>query len=145
MAIELGKINVDDLSENNYKVLGIGINRTSNSNGIFSVNYTTLSQAKDNIINLVMTSKGEREMNPNFGCDVWQVLFEPIIDETISQKIEDSILDAVKTWLPYIEIQQIIFDYDSDDIDANKILLEIQFSLAANPSLSDTITLKIEK
>ena len=38
MAIELGKVNVTDLTENNYKVLGIGINRTSDSNGIFAVN-----------------------------------------------------------------------------------------------------------
>ena len=48
MAIELGKVNVTDLKENDYKVLGIGINKTSNSGGIFAVNYTTLTQAKDN-------------------------------------------------------------------------------------------------
>ena len=37
MAIELGRVNVNDLTENNYKVLGIGINRNSDSGGIFSV------------------------------------------------------------------------------------------------------------
>ena len=37
MAIELGKVNVADLTENNYKVLGIGINTASNSNGTFNV------------------------------------------------------------------------------------------------------------
>ncbi len=31
MAIELGKVNVVDLTENDYKILGIGINKTSNS------------------------------------------------------------------------------------------------------------------
>jgi hypothetical protein len=44
MAIELGKVNVNDLVENNYKVLGIGINQSSDSNGIFSTNFTTLAQ-----------------------------------------------------------------------------------------------------
>lgn len=144
MAIELGKVNVTDLSENNYKILGIGINTSSNSNGIFSVNYTTLSQAKNNLINLLMTAKEERVLNPTFGCDIWGVLFEPI-DDTVAQKIEDSILDAVKTWLPYIQVQQIVFDYDDNDVDMNKIVLDIKFALAANTSLSDTVTLQIEK
>ena len=54
MAIELGKVNVTDLVENDYKVLGIGINTTSNSNGIFAVNYTTLTQAKSNLQNLII-------------------------------------------------------------------------------------------
>ena len=143
MAIELGKVNVTDLTENNYKVLGIGINRTSDSNGIFAVNYTTLSQAKDNLINLIMTRKGERTMNPNFGCDVWNLLFEQIDDASLNIKIENSIMDAVKTWLPYIKVEQIIFDYDDKDIDANTISLDIKFSLASNTSLTGQITIDI--
>ena len=107
MAIELGKVNVTDLTENNYKVLGIGINRTSDSNGIFAVNYTTLSQAKDNLINLIMTRKGERTMNPNFGCDIWKILFEPIVEDSINSKIEGAIVDAVDIWLPFLEIKRI--------------------------------------
>jgi len=144
MAIELGKINVTDLSENDYKIIGIGINRNSNSNGIFAVNYTTLSQAKDNLINLIMTSKGEREMNPNFGCDIWKLLFEQIDDDSLNIKIENSILDAVKIWLPYIKVEEIIFDYNSNDIDTNRISLDIKFSLSSNPSLTEQITLDIK-
>ena len=143
MAIELGKVNVTDLTENNYKVLGIGINRTSDSNGIFAVNYTTLSQAKDNLINLIMTRKGERTMNPNFGCDIWNLLFEQIDEQSLNISIENSILDAVKIWLPYIKVEQIIFDYDDRDIDTNTISLDIKFSLASNPSLTEQITIDI--
>ena len=143
MAIELGKVNVTDLTENNYKVLGIGINRTSDSNGIFAVNYTTLSQAKDNLINLIMTRKGERTMNPNFGCDIWNLLFEQIDEQSLNISIENSILDAVKIWLPYIKVEQIIFDYDDKDIDTNTISLDIKFSLASNPSLTEQITIDI--
>jgi len=144
MAIEIGKVNVTDLTENNYKILGIGINRTSDSSGIFAVNYTTLTQAKDSLTNLIMTRKGEREMNPEFGCDIWKILFEPIVEETINGKIENSILDAVNNWLPYLEIQQIIFDYDNNDIDTNKIVLDIKFALKANTSLSENLTLDIK-
>ena len=144
MAIELGKVNVTDLSENSYKALGIGINRVSNSNGIFAVNYTTLTQAKDSLTNLIMTRKGERTMQPEFGCDIWELLFEQIDDESLNIKIENSILDAVKTWLPYIQIQQIIFDYDENDIDNNRISLDIKFALASNESLTSEITIDIK-
>jgi phage baseplate assembly protein W len=143
MAIELGKVNVDDLVENNYKVLGIGINQTSDSNGIFSTNFTTLAQAKNNLINLILTKKGERLMQPDFGCDVWKVLFEPI--DNIEVSIENSITDAVSIWLPYLNINEIIFDYDDNDIDTNKVALDIKFSLASNPALSESIQINVEK
>jgi phage baseplate assembly protein W len=145
MAIEIGKLYTSDLTENEYKILGIGINRVSDSNGIFAVNYTTLKQAKDNLKNLILTRKGERIMNPLFGCDVSDILFEPMVDSSISQRIEDSILEAVQTYLPYLEIQQILFDYDDEDIDANKIVLDIKFALTINPSLSDNLMLDIKK
>lgn len=143
MAIELGKVNVVDLTENNYKILGIGINRVADNGGIFPVNYTTLSQAKDNLKNLILTKKGERVMNPEFGCDVWRVLFEQLVEEQIEVQIENTILDAVSKWLPYLNIDEIIFDYDNTDIDNNKINLEVKFSLVSNPNLSESVNITI--
>jgi phage baseplate assembly protein W len=144
MAIELGKVNVTDLAVNDYKVLGIGINQSSNNNGIFSTNYTTLTQAKNNLINLILTKKGERLMQPDFGCDVWKILFEPI-DDNIEVSIENSIIKAVSIWLPYLNINEIIFDYDENDIDTNRIALDIKFSLTSNPALSESIQINVEK
>jgi phage baseplate assembly protein W len=143
MAIELGKVNVVDLAENNYKILGIGINRGSDSNGMFAVNYTTLTQAKDNLKNLILTRKGERLMQPEFGCDVWRVLFEQMDGNTIESSIESSILDAVSIWLPYLNIDTIVFDYDENDIDNNRITLDIKFSLVSNQNLSESVQINV--
>jgi phage baseplate assembly protein W len=143
MAIELGKVNVSDLTQNDYKILGIGINRNSDSNGIFAVNYTTLNQAKDSLKNLILTHKGERIMEPEFGCDVWRVIFEQIDGDLIETRIENTILDAVSIWMPYITINGIVFDYDDNDIDNNKIFLDIKFSLTSNPNLSDTLQINV--
>jgi phage baseplate assembly protein W len=143
MAIELGRINVNDLAENNYKSLGIGFGRKSNSNGIFAVNYTTLTQAKDNLVNLILTKKGERLMQPEFGCDIHNLLFEQITEESIASDIENSILDAVNTWLPYLNISNIIFDYDDNDIDTNRIGIDIKFSLKSNPNMFESININI--
>jgi phage baseplate assembly protein W len=143
MAIELGKVNVKDLNENSYKILGIAINRTSDSNGIFATNYTTLSQVKFNLINLILTRKGERVMQPDFGCDIWRVLFEPISGSEIETAIESSVVEAVSRWLPYINIDRILFDYDENDIDNNRLNLELQFSLISNPNIRDSVTVNV--
>ena len=143
MALELGKVNVTDLTQNNYKILGIGINRSSNSNGIFATNYTTLTQAKDNLKNLILTKKGERLQQPEFGCDIWLLVFEQIDGENLENRIESSILDAVQSWIPNININQIIFDYDNNDIDNNRIALDIKFSLISNPNLTETIQVNV--
>ena len=143
MAIELGKVNVTDLSENDYKVLGIGVNTTSNSNGIFSVNFTTLNQAKSNLTNLILTRKGERVSQPEFGCDIWKVLFEPNVSGDIDNKVESSIIEAVEKWMPYIEVNQIIIDSDNEMIDNNKIGVELRFYLKSNPNLSESITINV--
>lgn len=143
MAIELGKVNVTDLAENEYKVLGIGINTNSNSGGAFAVNYTTLQQARSNVINLIMTRKGERVGQPEFGCDIWRVLFEPMIDGELDDRVESVIVDAINKWLPYISINEIILDYNDEFKDTNKFGVEINFFLTSNPNLRESVTINI--
>jgi phage baseplate assembly protein W len=143
MAIELGKINVTDLAVNDYKVLGIGINEVSETGGVFATNFTTLTQAKSNLINLILTKKGERVGQPTFGCDIWKVLFEPIIDGEIDYEVERVISEAVSVWLPYLEIDEIIVDYNDEYKDANKFGVEINFSLKSNRNLSESVTINV--
>jgi len=142
MAIELGKVNVTDLVENDYKILGIGINKSSNKGGIFAVNYTTLTQAKDNLKNLILTRKGERLMQPEFGCDIYNLLFEQIHStDDFENRIESIIESAVKSWLPYINIDRINYIWNDNNIDNHIINLEIKFSLLSNPNLSESTTI----
>jgi hypothetical protein len=143
MAIELGKVNVTDLAVNDYKVLGIGINETSNTGGVFATNFTTLTQAKSNLTNLILTKKGERVAQPEFGCDIWKVLFEQIIDGEIDYEVERVISEAVNIWLPYLEINEIIVDYNDEYKDANKFGVEINFSLKSNRNLSESVTINV--
>ena len=50
-------------------------------------------------------------MQPDFGCDIHNLIFEQIVEESIATDIENSILDAVNIWLPYINVDNIIFDF----------------------------------
>ena len=143
MSRTIGNVKTADLWENSHRILGIAINTASDVGGPFAVNYTTLTQAKNNLINLILTRKGERVGQPEFGCDVWKLLFEPIIEGQIDSQIEQTIVDAVNIWLPYLNIDEIVFDYDDYDIDTNTIILDIKFSLTSNPNMSDTVTLNV--
>ncbi len=82
-------------------------------------------------------------MQPEFGCDVWKVLFEPLDGEAVERVIENTIVEAVSIWLPYLNIDTIVFDYDENDIDNPRIILDIKFSLISNPNLSETIQINV--
>ena len=43
----------------------------------FALNYTTLDQAKTDVVNLLLTHKGERFMQPRFGTNLRRFLFQP--------------------------------------------------------------------
>lgn len=145
MAIEIGRVNVQDLSQNDYKSLGIGINRRSISNGIFAVNFTTIDQSKDNLINLIMTKKGERLMQPNFGCDIWNILFTPIVDGDINFEVERAITEAVDNWLPSIVITGLSINIDDELKDTNSINISIGFALKSNRKIKDTVTITLNQ
>jgi hypothetical protein len=42
-----------------------------------------------------------------------------------------------------LNIDEIIFDYDSNDIDNNRIGLDIKFSLKNNPNLSESVQINV--
>lgn len=67
----------------------------------FQLSYSTEEQAISNLINLLLTRKGERYMQPNFGSLIPDFLFEPITDLSLFN-LEQSIREDIEYWLPYI-------------------------------------------
>ena len=74
--------------------------------GVFTVNYTTKDQVRSNIKNLVLTSPGERHYHPNFGCGVYELLFDNATKEAL-QTIEDAVHTQVSYWLPYVKLHEV--------------------------------------
>ena len=64
----------NDLDPDVY--IGLELPMNYGSQGFFKRTKTALEQTKSNIRNLLNTQKGERLGNPNFGCDLRQVIFE---------------------------------------------------------------------
>ena len=71
------------------------------------LNYTTAEQIDTNLRNLVLTIKGERPMQPEFGSDVYYLIFEQLDEGTLSGLAQEAISEAVNKWMPYIDIETI--------------------------------------
>lgn len=74
---------------------------TSNS-GFFNMSRTTEDQAVTNYINLLLTKRGERYMQPEYGIGIQYRLFEPNT-ESLRTELEFEIYRQCAIWLPYIE------------------------------------------
>lgn len=95
----------------------------------FNASYTTIEAVRTNMINLLLTTKGERLGNPNFGSMLKFIIFEQNDDEVI-MKIEDAITEAVEEFMPYVSIHQIDVDRYEDTTTTANIKATVVFSIA---------------
>ena len=139
---------VKDTSKNNYIIdkdsnvqvgIDLPIRFSDNENGGFATTSTTIEAVKNNIRNLLNTNLGERLMQPQFGTDLRRIIFEPI-DEQVTLKIQDKILDALEIWLPFVQVSNIEIVNQSKDTDNNSVLVNIEFSILKNSSSTDSVT-----
>ena len=107
----------------------------------FKLNYTTLDQARTNIVNLLLTHKGERFMQPDFGTNLRRFLFQPNTSNT-GQQIQNEISSAIKFWLPYVKLDNISVDNSIDNIDQYRINVALTFSVTNDITNFTSVTFK---
>ena len=107
----------------------------------FKLNYTTLDQAKTNIVNLLLTHKGERFMQPDFGTNLRRFLFQPNTSST-AQQIQNEISTAIKFWLPYVNLENISVDRSVENIDQYRINVALTFSVTNDVNNFTSVTFK---
>lgn len=110
------------------KSVGVTLPLRKGNNGYFEVSYTTKDQIKSNIKALLLTQKGERLMQPTFGSNLQRAVFEQN-SNNLDAFIEDTIMEAIDTWMPYVTIESIVYDTDNTLKDRNRIDLELKYSL----------------
>lgn len=103
------RVDPRDLQKN----IAIGIGLPFNKPSAFKSTYSTKEQIKYNLINLLLTNKGERIENPEFGADIKRELFEQI-DENTFESIKNKIIDNVNIFLPEITLTNIIINPQTD-------------------------------
>ena len=62
--------------------LAIGVSLPFNADGVFNPTYTSTDQIRANLINFILTNKGERPLNTTYGSDIRKYLFSEITDSS---------------------------------------------------------------
>lgn len=141
MAIILGRKPVIETKQ--YEDYAVGLKLPIRiENVAFAQNFTIMEQLKSNIKNLLLTKRGERLMNNDFGAGIETVLFEPITDE-FEDKIQDIINEAVEKYLPNVSVEEINVDMSNENKDKNTVNISLKFrnnSTAQSDVLSMNVT-----
>lgn len=135
MAIEI-KIHPLDFEPD--VAIGVDLPMMTPAGSGFQQTYTTLDQAVANAKNLLYTNKGERIMQPDFGCDLHRMLFENITEDLLLL-VEDTIRSSFNYWLPYIFINELTI---TGDPDRNSVFITMKISLEGNKF--DTRSIQVE-
>ena len=122
--------------------IDLPIRRDSELDGFFATTSTTIEAVKNNIRNLLQTEEGERFFQPNLGIGLREFLFEHITDESLIG-IQDSILDKLEFWLPFVEVRdiQVLSRDDTTDIGANEVRVKILFNIKQDPNTLNSVTM----
>ena len=129
----------NDLNPDIFIGLKLPFNR--DKSGLFGRTQTTLEQAGSNIKNLLLTAKGERVMQPNFGSRLRDLLFEQYTED-LTERIKQEIQEAMSTWLPYIDIAKV--DVIQNETNPTETKVDIDFSLNYEPNRFNSITLNFD-
>jgi phage baseplate assembly protein W len=113
----------------------IGVALPFNAGGVFTSVYSTKDQLKFNLINLVLTSQGERIENPEFGTTLKQQLFNQITEDTVPL-IKNSITTSVAQFIPEIAIEQVDVIPYADD---NTLVVTIKYRILLSGQ-TDSVT-----
>jgi phage baseplate assembly protein W len=128
------RVNPLDLQKN----IAIGVSLPFDGpSGPFNKTYSTADQIKSNLINLLLTNKGERLFNPEFGADLKTVLFEGITEDTTSL-IQDLVTTNVTFFVPEVQVNEVLVTPDQD---TNTISVTVKYQLIISGT-SDQITVQ---
>jgi phage baseplate assembly protein W len=128
------RVNPLDLQGN----IAIGVSLPfSGPAGPFNKTYSTADQIKSNLVNLLLTDKGERVFNPDFGADLKKALFEVEVDDTYSY-IQDLITTNVEYFVPEVQIIEVQVLPNEDN---NSISVTVRYKLKISGN-SDEITVQ---
>jgi phage baseplate assembly protein W len=140
MAVELGSKIVKDTEQFASYAIGITL-PLSFGESTFQQSYLTKDQIKSNIQNLLLTKKGERVLQPEFGSGLSELLFEQNVDG-LEQKIEDAINSSLEQWLPYVTAEEITIESTNELKDRNRINVSISFRVGDTTNL-ETLTFSV--
>jgi phage baseplate assembly protein W len=103
--------NKQPIDSNPRKAVGFGF--PINGDAVFVPTYTTKDQIKSNLVNYLLTNRGERVFNPNYGANLRTQVFEMIQDDSL-EDLESIIIEEIGERFPLVQVEQIEFNPEED-------------------------------
>jgi phage baseplate assembly protein W len=75
---------------------------------------------------ILTTAPGERVMRPQFGCRIWDLLFEPVNANTVGL-MAAAVREALAQWEPRVEVEAVVVEPDQND--SAKVHIRIDYRL----------------
>lgn len=136
MPIEVRKISPLDTQPS----IAVGVDLPFNDNAVFRSTFETRNAIKVNLINYLLTNKGERYLNPSFGSDLRSLLFENIDQDTLDE-IEEIVTTEVNTFFPRVEIVDIELTGNPDE---NSVRFFFRYRVSET-NIEDEVLINIEQ
>jgi phage baseplate assembly protein W len=107
------------------------INDNLSTNTYFQMTQVTKEAFSSDLLLLLLTQKGERYYEPDYGTNLLKFIFEPN-DNLTATDIEQEIRETVSTYIPALKITNIAFNWNVDDqgakISENQLNVNIKFT-----------------
>ena len=117
----------------------LGFSFPMSGGAVFNPTYTTKEVIRANLLNWLLTNKGDRVMKPNFGANLIDFIGEGIVDGTTSA-LEARIRDNISIEFPSIVVKSVNFDNQPDN---NIINLYVNYMIQ-NIGEEDQINIAIQ-
>ena len=92
-----------------------------------------ISEAEENIRQsiwiILSTAKGERIMRTDFGCGIYELIFESI-SQTTAGRITEAVRESLLRWEPRIDVRDVQVTFESDS-EGQKVNLRIDYQVRA--------------
>jgi uncharacterized protein len=125
---EMTRPNPDGATRFDYSFVGRGFSWPMGVDHTGSIKLTDSADDLDRSITIVLlTAPGERVMRPQFGCRIWDLLFEPITANLLGL-ISEAVRDALAQWEPRITVEQVnpVADEDQDGLVRIQIIYRVR-------------------
>ena len=117
----------------------VGFGFPLNGDAVFVPTFFTRDQIKANMINYLLTNKGERVFRPDFGADLRALLFEQILDVT-TDDLKTNIQSDISQFFPNVEVVEIEFDNQPDE---NTINFTLKYRII-NFGIEDSVNILLQ-
>jgi uncharacterized protein len=104
-----------DVSEEDPSFIGRGFRFPMGVDPRGGIAMTSGPEDLDCSIRVVLsTAPTERVMRPEFGCRIWDLLFEPVNANTVGLMAQ-AVREAIAQWEPRVEVIDVVVTPDDDD------------------------------